>query len=98
MKKNGLLQKRPMVDKNSWEKEHRAFLRLRPSLLRTLRNQYVAVYGQKVVDSDDDKIALALRVYQRFGYVPVYVGPVSAKPAKVVRIPSPRRTGRRRTK
>ncbi len=75
---------------NKWEREHRAFVRLRPSLLRTHKNQYVAVHEEKVVDSGDDEIALALRVYAKFGYVPIYVGLVSNQPQRVVRIPSPR--------
>ena len=95
MRKNGLLPApkvpREPVAKNEWEKEHRAFLRLRPSLLRTYANQYVAVYRGKVVDSDRNKVSLGLRIYAKFGYVPIYVGLVWAKAPAVVRIRSPRR-------
>ena len=77
--------------KNDWKKEFRAFRRLRPSLLRTYRRRYVAVYERKVVDSDKDQVALGLRAYAKFGYVPIYVGYVSAEAPKPVRVPSPRR-------
>jgi len=78
----------PTEDK--WEKERRAFHRLRPSLLRSHLGKYVAIHHCKVVDSGADQIALAMRVYKRFGYVPIYVGQVLAEPPPPVRIPSPR--------
>lgn len=73
-----------------WHEERRAFLRLRPRLLRTHLGKYVAIHEGKVVDSGKHQIALALRVYRRFGYVPIYVGQVSVEPPAPVRIPSPR--------
>jgi hypothetical protein len=50
---------------------------LLPELLRTHRGQYVAIHEEQVVDSGDDTFALGRRVYKRFGYVPIYVAPVS---------------------
>ncbi len=79
----------PASDK--WEREHRAFLRLRPSLLATHSGKYVAVHKDKVVDSGEDEIALGLRVYSKFGYVPIYVGLVCSEPLRPVRLPSPRK-------
>jgi hypothetical protein len=73
-----------------WEREREAFLRLRPSLLATHEGKYVAIHEGKAVDSAEDEIALGLRVYSKFGYVPIYVGMVSAEPPRPVRIPSPR--------
>jgi len=75
---------------DKWERERKAFLRLRPSLLPTHAGRYVAIHGGEVVDSGQDEIALGLRVYSKFGYVPIYVGLVSAEPPAPVRIPSPR--------
>jgi hypothetical protein len=75
---------------DKWEKERRAFHRLRPSLLRNHLGKYVAIHQSKVVDSGVDQIALAMRVYKRFGYVPIYVGQVLAEPQRPVRMPSPR--------
>jgi hypothetical protein len=75
---------------SKWQREYRAFLQLLPQLLQTHRGKYVAVHEGKVVDSGDDKIALALRAYARYGYVPIYVGLVTERPLRPERIPSPR--------
>jgi hypothetical protein len=80
----------PLPGEDKWNRERRAFQRLRPSLLRTHLGKYVAIHEGKVVDSGKDKIALALRAYSRFGYVPIFVTQVLAEPAPPVRIPSPR--------
>lgn len=50
----------------------------------------MAVHEEKVVDCGEEEIALGLRVYAEFGYVPIYVGCVSDEPQPVVRIPSSR--------
>jgi hypothetical protein len=79
----------PVIDRpprNKWEREYRAFLRLLPELLKTHRGKYVAVHEEAVVDSGDDEIALTLRVYARYGYVPIHVGLVSERPP-VARVP-----------
>jgi hypothetical protein len=95
MKRSELLAA-PRVDSpartaSKWEEEHRAFLRLRASLLQTHAGQYVAVHEGKVVDAGEDKIGLGLRVYSKFGYVPIYVGRVTSERQAVVRVPSPRK-------
>ena len=77
-----------------WQRERAAFWRLAPSLLSKYRGQYVAIHEEDVVDHGADQIELALRVYARFGYVPIYVGPVSDRPPRVLRVPSPRLLGR----
>jgi len=63
---------------------------LRPALLRSHLNKYVAIHQGKVVDSGVDEITLGLRIYAKFGSVPIYVGHVSNEPQRVARIPSPR--------
>ena len=73
-----------------WEREFAAFVRLKPSLLSSYRGKYVAIHEGKVVDSGDDQIAVALRAYSNYGYVPIYVGLVSDEAHPIVRIPSPR--------
>lgn len=78
----------PLPPRNKWEREYRAFLQLLPELLKTHRGQYVAVHDGRVVGVDDDKIELALQVYARIGYVPVYVGLVAERPLPPERIPS----------
>jgi hypothetical protein len=78
------------VEPSKWEREKRAFRRLLPDLLKTHRGQYVAIHNEQVVGSGPDQFELARESYQRFGYVPIYVGLITDEPARPVRIPSPR--------
>src|SRR5437870_1003608 len=70
----------PPSPPSKWEKEYRAFLRLLPQLLQKQRGQYVAIHNGQVVDSDDDEIALALRVIAKVGPVPVHIDRVVERP------------------
>jgi hypothetical protein len=84
----------PTEPESKWEREYRVFQSLRPTLLATHRGKYVAVHAGQVVESGDDKVAVAQQAYARFGYQPIYVGLVSDGPQFVVRILSPRQYGR----
>lgn len=81
---------RPRQHDPTWEREYRAFVQLKPSLLASHAGKYVAIHEGQVVDSGEDQVAVALRAYSKYGYVPIYVGLVSDEPQSVVRIPSPR--------
>src|ERR1051326_5295276 len=77
-----------------WQNEREAFRAKLTSLLPSHKGKYVAIHEGKVVDSGEDRLILAVRAYQKFGYVPIYVGYVSADSAessRQVRVPSPRR-------
>jgi hypothetical protein len=80
----------PALPENKWQREYQAFLRMLPALLETHRNKFVAIHEEKLVDSGDDKVALALRVYTQHGYLPIYVGQVVERPIRPERLPSPR--------
>src|SRR5262245_16257035 len=72
----------PVVDltltpQTKWEREHQAFQRLLPQLLATHKGQYVAIHEGTVVDSGNDKLALALRVLAKIGNMPIHVGLVT---------------------
>lgn len=75
----------------AWERERQAFLTMKESLLAEYRGRFVAVREGRVVESGHDQVAVALRAYERFGYVPIYVGLVSTEPQPSRRIPTPRR-------
>ena len=75
----------PASPRTKWEREHQAFQRLLPQLLATHAGRYVAVYDGQVVDSGDDKLALALRVLAKVGNVAIHVGLVTAEPEPVFR-------------
>lgn len=81
---------------SKWEQERSAYWRLLPTLVSRYRDQYVAVHEGQVVDSGADQVELALRVYRRFGYVPIYVGLVSDDPVRMLRVPTPRVLGEAR--
>ena len=53
---------------------------------KTPSQQYVAIYDEKVVDSDANDTALIERVHAKIGYVPIYVG-IVAEVQPVSRIP-----------
>jgi len=78
-----------------FEAEKKTFWALREQLLDQYEGQYVAVYQGRVVDHDRDKLRLGLRVYQQFGYRPIYVQMVGRQGLPVKRLASPRRLERR---
>jgi hypothetical protein len=80
----------PSPPDDKFRSEQRAFQKLLPELLRTHRDQYVAIHEGQVVGSGIDQIEVAERAYARFGYVPILVTLVTDEPRPVVRIPSPR--------
>ena len=75
---------------DTWQRERRMFLNLESALLQTHRGKFVAIHDGKVVDTDADEVQLGLRVYRKYGYVPIYFGLVSETPTPTVRVPSPR--------
>jgi len=71
--------------RTKWEREYQAFRRQLPQLLATHRGLYVAIHEEQVVDSGDDKIALALRVLTKIGNVAIHIGFVTEEPELVSR-------------
>jgi hypothetical protein len=75
----------PDVPQTKWQREYESFRRLLPQLLATHRGRYVAIHDGQVVDTGDDKLALALRVLAKVGNVPIHVGLVSDEPPAMAR-------------
>jgi hypothetical protein len=73
-------------DIEAFEQERQAFESLKPELLRTYQGQWVAIYQGKVVEAGEDRSQVLDRVYDRFGYVPVYVQQVEEQP-RVYKLP-----------
>jgi hypothetical protein len=69
--------------------ERQAFWAMHAQLLPMYEGKYVAVLDGQVVDSDIDERALVQRVYQRFGYQPIYVQLVTSGSLPVYRLMSP---------
>lgn len=59
-------------------RQREAFMKMKNDLLKdsTYVGKFVAVYREEVVDFDEDNRKLARRVYDKFGYVPIYIGKV----------------------
>lgn len=76
-----------------FEAEKRAFEAMREQLLSQYEGLYVAIHKGQVVDYDADKLRLGLRVYQQFGYQPIYVQLVTRENLPVKRIASPKLRG-----
>jgi hypothetical protein len=70
---------------SKWEREQAAFRRLLPQLLATHRGKFVAVHGEQVVDSGDDKLTVALRVLASVGNTDIHVGLVSEDTPPIAR-------------
>src|SRR4051812_40628661 len=79
----------PVPTEDKWRREQLAFGRLLPSLLNSLRDEYVAIHEGQVVEHGSDKLSVADRAYARFGYVPIFVSRVTDEPIAPERIASP---------
>jgi len=75
---------------DKWHRERQAFLQMRPHLLKTYADQYVAIHEGNVVGAGPDLVEVAMKAYARYGYVPIYVDVVSDRQPVPARISSPR--------
>ncbi|MFQ5812815.1 MAG: hypothetical protein ACE5I2_06455 [Anaerolineae bacterium] len=88
-------QQRFPDDYDTWRQEQlqrlepnrTTFQQLLPELLKTHRDQFVAIYQERLVDTDPDRVALVQRT-RVHGYRPVYIQRVAKEP-RVVELPSP---------
>jgi hypothetical protein len=77
------------VSHEAFEREREAYTKLAESLRPAYDGLYVAIRDGQVIDSDTDELTLIARIYDRFGYGPVYIRQVG-RPLPVAHIPSPR--------
>lgn len=69
---------RPEIE--AFENERAGFYSQLSTLRRSHNEQYVAIHGGAVVDSDARREALVRRFFARFGDAPVYIGYVGEPP------------------
>ena len=83
--------------KGTWQAEQErilkqeltAFERMKPELLKSHNGKWVAIHKGELVDFDDDEIALAKRVYAKFGYRTILMTEVTETP-RVYHVNSPK--------
>ena len=77
-------------DQRIWKKERNAFAMMKNVLLveEKYKGKFVAIHGEKIVDYDVDDRTLAKRVYEKYGYRPIYFGRVTEE-IKAIEVPSP---------
>ena len=85
----GQIEPLPTNDKTAaFEREIAAFERLKPTLLKEYPGQYVAIYQEKVVAHDDNKLETAQQVREQYGPVIYYVEQLLPDTPRTVRITS----------
>jgi hypothetical protein len=75
---------------SKFERERWAFFKQLSELLKEHEGEYVAIHDGRMVGHGADQAEVALKAYADFGYVPIYVGKVSAEPPAPARITAPR--------
>ncbi len=72
------------------EKEQAVSERIRPSLLKKYRGQYVAVHNGEVVEHAPDLRALRSKVFAHYGHMPILHTQVTDEPERDIVVRSPR--------
>ena len=72
-----------------FEQEKEVFESLLPELLNRYKGKYVVIHNKKPVLFGKDKVNLAKKAYQKFGYIPLYIGLVDEK-LETIHLRSPR--------
>jgi len=73
-----------------FEYEGNRFEQIKLRLLKTKEylNEFIAVHNGEIVDHDENNVDLAKRVYEKYGYIPIYMGKVEREES-IKDIPSP---------
>jgi hypothetical protein len=72
------------------QRESKAFRAMHAQLFAKYPGQYVAIYQGRVIDHDEDQLALFLRVDERYPQAPLLIKRVLSEPEKVYVLRSPR--------
>jgi hypothetical protein len=72
------------------QKEREFFIRNLKALsqMEEYKGKFVAMLRGEIIDHDEDNRKLAKRVYEKFGYIPIYIDKVEKK-ERIIEIPSP---------
>ncbi len=78
----------PPTPQDALVDEVAAFEKIKPELLETHPNEFVAIYQGEIVGFDQDEINLIRRVYKQYGPAPCYVERIVPETPRTVRITS----------
>lgn len=72
------------------EEEREAFLKIRDKLIAdpSYKGKYVAVFQGAIVGCEEDKGRISKNVYEKYGYIPIYIDKV-VPDRRHVEVPSP---------
>lgn len=79
----------PSDPKEAVLREKKAFLGMEDRLIKEYSGKFVAILNGEVVEADEDKTNLCLKVWKKYGKVPMYIGKPGEE-EKVVHMLSPR--------
>ena len=80
MLEQGLLSLEGFPIKEDREREKNAFRRLHPALQAQYMGEYVAIYGEELVDHDVDQATLIARIDKKYPDTFVLIRPVKQEP------------------
>ncbi len=72
------------------DREMQAYIELHPLLKEKYFGKYVAIYGGKLIDSDDDHSALYVRIHDKYPNEFVWISRVVEEPIPTLYFRSPR--------
>ncbi|MGB0385728.1 MAG: hypothetical protein ACPGWR_12985 [Ardenticatenaceae bacterium] len=72
------------------EREIEAYRQMHQKLLKSHLGKYVAIYQGQLVDHDQERLALYLRIDNQYPDVPVLMRPVRPEVDRIINIRSPR--------
>jgi hypothetical protein len=78
----------PITPQDALADEIATFEALKPGLLQTHPDEFVAIYQKEIVGFDQDEMNLVRRVYEKFGPVPCYIEKIVPDTPRKVRMPS----------
>ena len=72
------------------DREIEAYRQMHQELLQHYKNEYVAVYQGQMIDHDESKLALYLRIQAEYPEIPVLIRQVRPEVDRIINMRSPR--------
>jgi hypothetical protein len=79
-----------LEDEAAMEREMHAYIAMHPELKKKCFGKYVAIYGEQLIDVDDDYGSLYTRIDKKYPNTFVWMTKVREEPIRTARVLSPR--------